>query len=112
MIDHTEELVSFIQEHCLWQFASRAHDREDNINGVLSIVGEILIGSAPKLTTPMDRCHFANANHLASEVKTAFPWLKDMDHANLSILITGVIGRIREIAIEQSKNEELHLQAY
>lgn len=112
MISQTSELVNYIQERCLWQFFSRANDREENIQGILDQVGMLLMGDTPSLVTPMDRCHFANANHLAREVRQAFPWLEDMSNESLRKLITGVMDRLREIAISKSKNGELHLQAY
>ncbi len=44
MADKSESLVTFIQERCLWQFVSRAPDREENIDGVLTLVGILLTG--------------------------------------------------------------------
>jgi V-containing nitrogenase delta subunit len=108
----TKELVNFIQERCLWQFYSRAWDREENINGVLGQLGELLSNQTPKLETPMDRCHFANANHLAREVRSAFPWLEEMSPDSLTKLIGGVMAKLEEITITKSKNGELHTQAY
>lgn len=112
MTKQAEELVKFIQERCLWQFASRAHDREENINGVLSMMEEILSGRPPRLETPMDRCHFANANQLVPEVTQAFPWLKELPKDELSRTVSEAVERIREVTITRSQNGELHLQAY
>jgi nitrogenase delta subunit len=112
VITHTKELIDFIQERCLWQFYSRSWDREENINGVLSQLGELLSNKTPKLDTPMDRCHFANANHLAREVRNAFPWLEEMSPESLNRLIGAVMGKLEEIVITKSKNCELHMQAY
>jgi V-containing nitrogenase delta subunit len=112
MSEKAEALVAFIQEHCLWQFASRAPDREENIDGVLSLLGILLTGGSPKLTTPMDRLHFANANQLASQVKSRFPWIKDLRKDELLALISGTIERIHELTVKKSLNGELHQQAY
>jgi hypothetical protein len=112
MSEKAEALVRFIQERCLWQFASRAHDREENIDGVLSLVGILLTGGSPKLQTPMDRLHFANANHLAAEVKGEFPWLSHLGKDELFHVVEAAIRRIHEIAVKNSKNGELRLQAY
>jgi hypothetical protein len=60
----------------------------------------------------MDRLHFANANHLASEVKSAFPWLKELHKEDLLSVISGVIARIHVLTVKQSMNAELHQQAY
>jgi V-containing nitrogenase delta subunit len=112
MADKAESLVTFIQERCLWQFVSRAPDREENIDGVLTLVGILLTGGAPKLQTPMDRLHFANANHLATEIKSEFPWLTHLGKEELFAVVTGAIKRIHEITVKKSKNGELHLPAY
>ena len=112
MTTQTKELVDYIQERCLWQFFSRSWDREENIQGILDMTGELLIGKMPALETPMDRCHYANANHLAREVKSAFPWIAEMNAESLRPLISGVMDRLREITIAKSKNGELNLQAY
>ncbi len=112
MTTKADDLVAFIQEHCLWQFASRTPDREENMNGVLAFLGEILTGVAPKPETPMERCHFADANQLASAVKVAFPWLQSLNRDEISDLISGVLVRIHEITVEKSLNGELNLQTY
>jgi hypothetical protein len=112
MQEKAESLVRFIQERCLWQFVSRAPDREQNIDGVLSLLGILLTGGSPKLQTPMDRLHFANANHLAAEVKTEFPWLTHLSKDELFQIVEGTIKRIHEITVKNSKNGELHLSAY
>jgi hypothetical protein len=112
MDEKAESLVTFIQERCLWQFASRAHDREENIDGVLTLVGILLTGGAPKLQTPMDRLHFANANHLATEIKSEFPWLTHLGKEELFAVITRAIKRIHEITVKNSKNGELHQPLY
>jgi hypothetical protein len=112
MSEKSEALVTFIQQRCLWQFASRAHDREENIDGVLSLLGIILTGGSPKLQTPMDRLHFANANHLAAEVKSEFPWLSHLGKDELFAVVSGVIKRITQITVKNSKNGELNQPGY
>jgi V-containing nitrogenase delta subunit len=112
MTEKSESLVKFIQERCLWQFVSRAPDREENIDGVLSLVGILLTGGVPKLQTPMDRLHYANANHLVTEIKTEFPWLSHLGKDDLFAVITGAIKRIHDITVKNSKNGELHQPLY
>ena len=112
MREKTEALVNFIQERCLWQFVSRAHDREENIDGVLTLAGILLTGGAPKLETPMDRLHYANANHLVMEIKTEFPWMSHLAKDDLFAVVTGAIKRIHEITVKKSKNGELHQPGY
>ena len=112
MQENAEALVTFIQQHCLWQFASRAQDREENIDGVLSLVGILLTGGSPKLQTPMDHLHYANANQLAAEVKSEFPWLSHLGKDELFAVVSGVIKRIHEITVKNSKNGELYQPGY
>ncbi len=107
-----EELVAFLQERCLWQFASRAWDREENIDNVLTMTGEILAGKSPHAETPGERCHFANANHLASDVKTHLLWLGDLASDELHNVVTGAIARLRDLTVDRSLNGELRLQSY
>lgn len=112
MTTNSNQLVAFIQERCLWQFASRAPDREENIRGVLNFLHLLLTGQSVPMATPMDRCHFANANHLAGEVRQAFPWVNQLGAQDLDKAIGEAIARLEEITITQSKNGELHMQAY
>jgi hypothetical protein len=112
MATKADELVAFIQERCLWQFASRAHDRDENINGVLSLLGVILTGDSPQLETPMQRLHFANANLLAKEVKVAFPWLAEIPKEDMQGVLSGAIARIHELTVEKSLNGELNQPGY
>ena len=42
MIEQVKQLVGYVQERCLWQFASRTWDRTENIEGVLKQVGALL----------------------------------------------------------------------
>jgi V-containing nitrogenase delta subunit len=112
MTKKAEELVAFIQERCLWQFVSRANDREENINGVLTCMEEILKGESPKLETPMDRLHFANANRLAQEVKVAFPWLQELPGEEMKEVVSGTIARIYELTVKKSLNGELNIPGY
>jgi hypothetical protein len=108
----TDDIVAFIQVHCLWQFVSRANDREENINGVLSLAFRILIGESPKCETPDERCHFANANRLASEMKSALPWLEDLPKKDLADTLSAVNARIQDITVKHSLNEELTQPGY
>jgi hypothetical protein len=112
MTKKAEELVAFIQERCLWQFVSRANDREENINGVLSLMGEILSGGSPRLDTPMDRLHFANDNHLAREVKVALPWMRELPKEEMKEVVSGTIARIYELTVKKSLNGELNIPGY
>jgi hypothetical protein len=75
-------------------------------------VGILLTGGVPKLQTPMDRLHFANANHLVTEIKTEFPWITQLGKEELFAVVTGAIKRIHGLTVKNSKNWELHQPLY
>jgi vanadium nitrogenase delta subunit len=107
-----EEFVTFIQEHCLWQFFSRAWDRENNINGILSLAFKILTGESFECKTPDERCNFANANSLAKQLKSALPWLKDLNKDDLNNVISKVKAKLEDLTVKHSLNGELNQPGY
>jgi nitrogenase delta subunit len=112
MKERVEELVTHIQERCLWQFFSRSWDREENIEAILSKTADVLAGEAPSTETQADRCWAADAKILASDFRSQHPWLKDAGKQEIRDVIDGVKARMREIAVEKSKNGELHVTNY
>jgi nitrogenase delta subunit len=110
--ERVEEMVAYIQERCLWQFHSRAWDREDNIAGVLSRTAEILTGREARDETEADRCWRADAKVLAAEFKSAFPWLGKAKPDEVEAALEGVKARMLELTVAKSRNEELRLQNY
>jgi vanadium nitrogenase delta subunit len=112
MNEKVEQLVTFIQENCLWQFFSRTWDREENIEGVLTKAVELLTGKESKLETTADKCFHADARILIADFKTTFPWIKDISADELTNILSGVKERMRYITITASKNEELNVQNY
>jgi V-containing nitrogenase delta subunit len=111
-MSQTDDMVTFIQEHCLWQFHSRAWDRESNINGILPMAFQILTGETPKQETPDERCYFANANRLAAEMKDDLPWLEGLRKEELADVIDRVKDKIEDIAVKHSLNGELNQPGY
>ncbi len=112
MKDKAEELTSYIQERCLWQFHSRAWDREENINGVLKKTTEILTGEQVVLETPADRNFYADAKILADQFTTTFPWLSEFDNAQKQAVLESVKERLLDIAVTNSRNGELRYSLY
>jgi hypothetical protein len=111
-MSQADEMVTFIQEHCLWQFFSRASDRESNINGVLPLAFKIITGEPYKCETPDERCHFANANRLAAQMKSSLPWLEGLTKEGLADVISGAQGKLENITVKHSLNGELNLPGY
>ncbi|MGE4559944.1 MAG: Fe-only/vanadium nitrogenase subunit delta [Desulfobulbus sp.] len=112
MENKIEQLTDYIQKDCLWQFFSRAWDREENIAGVLDGTEALLAGSTPEATSDMDRCHMADAKVLSSAFASRFGWIRDMSREELHALFEGVKERMREIVITSSHNEELYVKNY
>jgi V-containing nitrogenase delta subunit len=112
MQDRIEELSLFIQERCLWQFHSRSWDRKENIDGILAKVVAILMNDQLSLETLQDRCFYANAKILTSEIKNAFPWLGELDESQLKTLIDGVREKLLDVTVNRSLNAELNVPNY
>lgn len=112
MKEKIEEITSFIQERCLWQFFSRTWDREENIEGILTKVTEILTGEHLIIETPTDKYFYAEAKILASDIRNKFSWVKGTSKVDIKAVIDGVKARITEIAIEKSRNCELNMPNY
>jgi len=112
MQERIEELSLFIQERCLWQFHSRSWDREENINGVLNKVAEILTGEKVALETLQDKCYYADARILVLEIKDRLPWLDEIDGSELKTVIAGVKEKLLDITVTRSLNAELRVPGY
>ncbi len=107
-----EELTSFIQERCLWQFHSRSWDREDNITGVLKLAGDLLVGTPVVLETPADKCNFADAKLLVADIQSKLAWLNLLDADQKKAVLEGVKDKLIELTITKSLNGELHHPNY
>lgn len=107
-----EEVVAFIQERCLWQFFSRAWDREENIQGIIDLLAKIYKGERIRLETPADRCFYADAKILAGQLKERCAWIEATPHEELDQILAIVQRRITEIAVVKSHNGELRVASY
>ena len=112
MKEKTEEVVSYIQERCLWQFFSRSWDREENIAGIMTQIESMLTGKNPVLETQMDRCWYADATILVADLKRMFPRIPAASADEIRTVFARVKQRMREISIEKSRNEELNVSNY
>lgn len=114
MDERAKQLSEFVFERCLWQFHSRAWDREENINGILGVVTDLLIDQPDKISkeTLIDKCFYADGKVLADEFNEKFPWLKDVSTEDKKALIEDVKKKVTEIAVDKSRNEELRTPFY
>ena len=107
MKDRVEELVDYIMKWCLWQFHSRAWDREKQNEGVLTKTKQILCDEPVELLTPADRCYWVDAVVLAKEFKAGYPWLSAMDNTEIREIMQALKDRLDYLTITGSLNEEL-----
>ncbi len=107
-----DDLYAYVQERCLWQFASRTWDRTANLDGVLGMGLDLLTGKPVKAETPDERLFYADAVVMVADFKTRFPWLAETKPEELQSLIQELKERLVEITITKSKNRELNHQLY
>jgi nitrogenase delta subunit len=105
-------LENYIMQRCLWQFHSRAWDRENQNNGILGITKTMLLGEEPDLSTPELKCYWVDAKFLVDGFKTKFPWVNDMSKEDIAVMMDGLKERIDYVTIHGSLNEELTVKLY
>ncbi|MDZ8228111.1 V-containing nitrogenase subunit delta, partial [Nostoc sp. ChiVER01] len=110
--ERAAEVTKLIQERCLWQFHSRAWDREENINGVLNMTAQILTGEKVVLETLIDRGFYADAKILSADLEIRFSWLNSMENSQKKAVLEAVKAMLVDIVITKSKNGELHYSLY
>ncbi|MFT4174637.1 MAG: Fe-only nitrogenase subunit delta [Rhodocyclaceae bacterium] len=110
--ERTELLVDHIMKKCLWQFHSRAWDRERQNAGILGQTTQLLCGETVALPTPSERCHWVDAVCLAEAFKARFDWLATLDTAQIKTLMQSLHARMDHLTITGSLNKELTDQHY
>ena len=106
------QLVDYIMKKCLWQFNSRAWDRERQNKEIITKTMQILCEEPVEHETPADRCYWADAVCMADGFRSRYPWLATMDKAEIKILMQGLKDRIDYLTITGSLNEELKVPLY
>jgi nitrogenase delta subunit len=110
--DRVEQLVDYIMKKCLWQFHSRAWDRERQNQEILTKTMQILCEEPIERETPADRCYWVDAVCLADDFKSRYSWLVTMDKAEIKLLMQGLKDRLDFLTITGSLNTELKVKAY
>ncbi|GAB6037582.1 Fe-only nitrogenase subunit delta [Fundidesulfovibrio butyratiphilus] len=110
--ERIELLVDYIMKKCLWQFHSRAWDRRDQNEGVLTKTRQILCDEKVSLETPADRCYWVDAVLLAEGFRERYPWLKSLPKEEIAAMMQGLHERMDYLTIDGSLNQELTDQHY
>lgn len=112
MHDRIEQMVNYIMKKCLWQFHSRAWDRERQNAGILGQTMQLLCDEPVDTSTPEQRCYRADAVCLADAFRASFSWLTGMDKTDIKQLMQGLHERMDYLTITGSLNRELTDQHY
>jgi Fe-only nitrogenase delta subunit len=107
-----DQLVDFIMKHCLWQFHSRAWDRERQNREILTKTKEILCEENEEPTDRLDRCHWVDAVMLARNYRKNYPWINAMSNAEIAEVMRKVREKVDYQTITGSLNKELTDEHY
>lgn len=108
----SDEIYSYVQERCLWQFFSRAWDRTENIDGVLGTLADLLTGTPVTPSSPMERLFYADAKVLAQQLRERFPDLGTLAAGDVRALLGALRERVTQVTVAESRNNELHEKQY
>ena len=111
MTSKLNNLFDYVQERCLWQFASRTWDRTENIEGVLNRWA-LCSTDSTLAETPAERLLLADAKVLVNDCRQRYDWV-DVDPAEeVDLVLEGLKDRLLDVTITRSKNRELNHSLY
>jgi nitrogenase delta subunit len=102
-----ENLVGYIMRKCLWQFHSRAWDRERQNAGIIGMATRILLGQDISTEDRSERCYMADAVIMARGFLCEFPALASLSPDEIRDLMGSLKERLDFLTIRGSLNEEL-----
>lgn len=107
------EMYEFMQERFLWQFYSRAWDRENNMDGIFKVVEALLTGEkVERGTDNMSRYFYAEGYEVTSEMKKKLEWIEKTSTDDMKEILKLVHAKLVDVMITNSINGELNLEAY
>ncbi len=112
MTSRIVNLFDYVQERCLWQFASRTWDRTENIEGVLKQVGYLMKGEKPIAETPAQRLNLADAKALVDDCSKRYEWVGKLPPEEVDYVLAGLKDRLIDVTITRSTNRELNHSLY
>jgi len=110
--ERVEQLVDYIMKKCLWQFHSRAWDRRNQNEGILTKTRQILCDEPVNLETPAERCYWVDAVLLAEGFKEKYAWLDGLAKEEIAAVMKDLHARMDFLTIDGSLNKELTDQHY
>jgi len=106
--ERVEELLDYIMKKCLWEFHSRAWDRERQNKEILGWAAKSLLGEADHAPAErLDRCHWVDGVVLARAWKERSPWIVDLDAIETAEIVEAVHETLDHLTITGSLNKEL-----
>ncbi len=105
--ERTEMFLNFIMKKCLWQFHSRAWDRERQNQNILDKTTQLLCGEEVAAESPEDRCYWVDAVYLADHYRKLFPWVNEANTADIKAVMNNLRQRMDFLTIHGSLNQEL-----
>lgn len=105
--EYRELLLDYIMKKCLWQFHSRAWDRERQNEHIMAMTTELLCGVDVQPATPEERCYYVDAFDLARAYRIRFDWLTDLSTDQIRDVMAAVKTKLDHLTIHGSLNAEL-----
>lgn len=105
--EYRELMLDHIMKKCLWQFHSRAWDRERQNQNILALATELLCGTDPAPATPQERCYYVDAFDLARAYRNKFDWLSGLSPDQIREVMASVKTKLDHLTIHGSLNAEL-----
>jgi nitrogenase delta subunit len=105
--ERVEMLLDVIMKKCLWQFHSRAWDRERQNENIIQKTMQLLCEEPVKNDTAEDRCYWVDAMLLAENYKNRFPWVSEVSKPDLKKIMQALKERLDYLLISGSLNAEL-----
>lgn len=107
-----DDIYTYVQERCLWQFFSRTWDRQENIDRTIAYATDLFSGRTPEPATAMDKCHLVDAKQLVADCRERFSWVALTPAEEMQAVLEGVKEKLIDVTITQSRNRELNMQLY
>lgn len=105
-------LENYIMKNCLWQFNSRGWDRRKQNANILAKTAQLLCGEAVENPTPLEKCYWVDAVCLDRAYREHFPWIVEMPHDDIKVLMRLLNARLDWLTIDGSLNLELTVVNY